>query len=251
MVIKTLPAYHQKWDNHDPQRKGTSTILHLSKQFFKNNHNDHKTPQSRKIPSNSRLDTNIHIRSWQKQPSIPNIGIINKENNQYQLQMEKHGQLITKTLEPNSAWEFKPHFQSRTTFRSRINRNYNQNHDNNISYAHSKPQVTAFIPSNIPPKNKIELQHSKNTNPMEYPKGIIINGDRLREILLIKEHPEKRCGQLCDTHKQDLQTLTNKLINLYQTEHEEKLSQTHKQLRQTQENIRNVCTALRKKPTKT
>ena len=38
------------------------------------------------------------------------------------------------------------------------------------------------------------------------------------------------------THTQkDLQTLTNKLINLYQTEHEEKLSKTHKQLRQTKE----------------
>ena len=68
---------------------------------------------------------------------------------------------------------------------------------------------------------------------MEYPKGIIINGDRLRELLLIKENPEKRCNQLCDTRKQDLQTLTNKLLNLYQAEHEEKLSQTHKQLRQT------------------
>ena len=146
-------------------------------------------------------------------------GIINKENNQYQLQMEKHGQLITTTLEPNSAWEFKPHFQSRTAFRSRINRNYNRNHDNNISYANSKPQVMAFIPSNMSPKNRKELQNSKNTNPMEYPKGIIINGDRLREILLIKENPEKRCNQLCDTRKQDLQTLTNKLINLYQAEH--------------------------------
>ena len=81
----------------------------------------------------------------------------------------------------------------------------------------------AFIPSNMSPKNRKELQNSKNTNPMEYPKGIIINGDRLREILLIKENPEKRCNQLCDTQKQDLQTLNNKLINLYQAEHEEKL----------------------------
>ena len=137
--------------------------------------------------------------------------------------MEKHGQLITTTLEPNSAWEFKPHFQSKTAFR--INRNYDQNHDHNhdhnISYALCRPQVKAFIPSDISPTNKRELQHSKNTNPMEYPKGIMINGDRLREILLIKEWPGNRYAQLSHEHKEELQTLRNKLINLYKTEHGE------------------------------
>ena len=72
---------------------------------------------------------------------------------------------------------------------------------------------------------------------MEHPRGTIINGDRLREIIQIKDRPGNRNAQLSNKHREELKTLRNKLINLYKTEHEEALFKTSKHLLETHEKL--------------